>query len=47
LDKNNKQRATTEAEIVAEMMQQQGYIPMQQEGYAPADLEIPALNDDP
>jgi hypothetical protein len=33
-------------EIAEEIMQQKVYIPMQQQGYDPADLEMPALNED-
>jgi hypothetical protein len=44
---DNKKSFKTIEEILAEIMQQQGYIPMQQQGYAPADLEMPAHNDDP
>jgi hypothetical protein len=38
-DFDKKQRVNTYAEIVAEMMRQQGY--------TPPDLEMPSLNDDP
>jgi hypothetical protein len=38
LNKKKKQRAKTDAEIAAEMMQQQGYILTQQQGYAHTDL---------
>jgi hypothetical protein len=33
-------------EIAEELIQQQGRISIQQQGYAPADLEMPALNED-
>jgi hypothetical protein len=34
-------------EIVTELLQKKGHIPMQQQGYTYADLEMPALKDDP
>jgi hypothetical protein len=46
-DLDKKKISKTFVEIAAELIQQQGHIPMQQQGYTPADLEMPALNKDP
>jgi hypothetical protein len=46
-DLDKKKSSKKLGDIAAKMMQGQGHIPMQQQGYAPADLEIPALNEDP
>jgi hypothetical protein len=46
-DLDKKKSSKKFGELAAELMQQQGHIPMQQQGYASADLEIPILNEDP
>jgi hypothetical protein len=45
LDK--KQRPKTDEEIVAELMQQQGYSLTSNQGYTPPGLEMPSLNNEP